>query len=179
MVETMTRCMDSFQRILTGWKCLAVGHFDICHRHALATEGVSGNVQARAQGLRSPHMVRVSVRDENAPDAAAFIALSHECIEIRCIINRRIDNDCTLVSTAPAAQHNSIGAWPRHDGWIGGQDDGIGCLHVYFTPCAYVQAFPRCCPNLLVGIHALSHLPASARGCALARGEWRNDPALP
>src|SRR5260370_8334241 len=102
MVETMTRCMDSFQRILTGWKCLAIGHFDICHRHALATESVNGNVKARAQGLRSSHLVRVSVRDQNAPDAAAFFALLLECIEIRRIINPRTDNHCAPLSAPPA-----------------------------------------------------------------------------
>src|ERR1051326_8230837 len=175
MVEAMPWRVDGPQGVLSCRKRLAIGYLNICHRHTFTIVGIDGNrhTQAVAQCDCTPDVVGVSVRDEDAPDAASFLALNCERIKVSGIVNCRVDHNSAFVS---ATQHDSIGTRPRHNGRIGGQNNGIGGWHLS-TPCAYVQALPRYCLHLLARRRALCRLPVSVWECVQVRDGWRSDRA--
>src|SRR5579859_4213972 len=120
------------------------------------------HTQAFAQCCCAPNVVGMAVCDEDAPDAAAFLALCYERIKISGIINRRVDHDSAVMS---ATQHDSIGTRPRHNGGIGGQDKRIDRLHLYplricsgtsqvlpESSCKNTRALPSSCTSM--GIRA-------------------------
>src|SRR2546430_15110020 len=78
-------------------------------------------------------MVRMSMGDEYTVNTAPLRALLYEGVEIGGIVKRWIDHYSTVGS---AAKDNSIGAWPRHHRWVGGQNDGIRDLHRVSPYCA-------------------------------------------
>lgn len=160
----MPRRVDSPQGVLASRKRLVIGHLDICFRHALTIVGIDGNLRAQtfAQGCGSPDMVGMAVRDEDAPDAAAFLALRYQGVEVSGIVNCRVEDDSAFIS---AAQHDSIGTRPCHNRGIGSQDNGIGRLHLYplricsgtsqvlpESSCKKTRALPSSCTSM--GIRA-------------------------
>ncbi len=92
VIEAMTGRMDGAQAVLTRRKLCAIRDFYISHRHPLATVGIDRNLQPGAQSFGPSNVIRVPMRDEDAPDTAASLSLLYKRIKVRVLINGRIDD---------------------------------------------------------------------------------------
>src|SRR5258708_37203554 len=92
----MARHVYGLQRILSGRKNCTVGDLLVSHRHPLPAESVYIHTQAIAQRNSSPHMIRMPVLDEDAPDAAALCSRLHNGIQVDAIVPARSTDQRTL-----------------------------------------------------------------------------------
>src|SRR5260370_28770618 len=67
-------------------------------------------------------------RDGEAPDAAAPRSRLHNGIQVGAIVHGRINDQRAMGTTA---KHNRIGARPRHNRGVRGEDDCVWLWHQY------------------------------------------------
>src|SRR5947209_15299459 len=160
MVKAMTRGMYGTECIIASRKGCSISNLLIGYRHALAAEGIDRYAETVPQGCRSTAMVTLSIGNENTANAAALRTLLYNSVQICRLIYCRINPRRSLAATA---KDHGIGAWPRHDRRVGGQDDCIGNVHRRPpTFLSYALGRPRHWRRLRGDRHVSRHSPGPA-----------------